>query len=89
MERPSGEYTIEELCCTVFYMARYAEAMEADRTITVPDERELFWCLFDWAKDFEKNFDRSSGIDHQMQLETEGSQWLRETFPYDPDLMCK
>ena len=86
MEHPSGEYTTEELCCTVFYMARYAEAMETDRTITVPDERELFWCLLDWAKEFEKNFDRAGAIDHQMKLETEGSQWLRETFPYEPEL---
>ena len=86
MEHPSGEYTTEELCCTVFYMARYAGAMETDKTITVPDERELFWCLLDWAKEFEKNFDRAAGIDHQMKLETEGRQWLLETFPCEPEL---
>ncbi len=86
MEHPSGEYTTEELCDTVFYMARYAEAMEIDRTISVPDERELFWCLFDWAKEFEKNFDQSGAVDHQMKLETAGRQWLLETFPYEPEL---
>ena len=85
MEHSSGDYTSEELCCTVFYMARYAEAMEIDGTITVPDEQELFWLLLDWARKFETNFDPTI-TDHQTKLESEGPRWLRETFPYEPEV---
>ena len=68
------KYTEQELCETVFYLSRYAECLEIDKTITVPDERELFWMLYDWA------------IDHHEKLETEGARWLMETFPYTPEL---
>ena len=83
----SRNYSSDELCCTVFYMARYAEAMEIDKTITVEDERELFWMILEWAQKFELSFDPCSSLDYQTELECRGPQWLRETFPYrlEPD----
>ena len=66
------KYTEQELCETVFYLSRYAECLEIDKTITVPDERELFWMLYDWAKQFEETFDPDGPIDHHEKLETEG-----------------
>ncbi len=78
------EYTADELCETVFYLSRYAECMEIDKTITVPDERELLWMIRDWAIEFEQSFD--PGKDHHTELETKGPQWLLENFPYMPEL---
>ena len=80
------KYTEQELCETVFYLSRYAECLEIDKTITVPDERELFWMLYDWANQFEETFDPDGPIDHHEKLETEGARWLMETFPYTPEL---
>ena len=79
------DYTENELCETVFYLARYAECLEIDKTITVTDERELFWMILEWAQEFERNFDPSGEKDHMIELETQGPQWLRETFPYMPE----
>lgn len=79
-------YTADELCETVFYLARYAECLEIDKTITVPDERELLRMILDWAKDFEKSFDPGGGEDHSALLESRGPRWLLETFPYTPEL---
>lgn len=79
------DYTENELCETVFYLARYAECLEIDKTITVTDERELFWMILEWAQEFERNFDPSGEKDHSIELETQGPQWLRETFPYMPE----
>lgn len=78
-EQNGQAYTIEEI---IFYLSRYAECMEIDKTITVPDERELFWMILDWADKFELE----SGVDFQNQMETQGAGWLRETFPYTPEL---
>ena len=79
------DYTENELCETVFYLARYAECLEIDKSITVTDERELFWMILEWAQEFERNFDPSGEKDHMIELETQGPQWLRETFPYMPE----
>lgn len=68
----------------MFHLARYAEAMEIDKSISVPDEQELFWMIFDWAKDFENTFDPAH--DYLDALVTRGAQWLRETFPYTPEM---
>lgn len=73
-----------EFSMTVFYLARYAECLEIDKTISVPDERELFYLIYDWAMEFERTFDRKQ--DHQSQLEEMGYHWLLNTFPYNPDL---
>lgn len=78
--------SINELCCTVFYMARYAEALEIDKAITVGDEQELFWMILEWAQRFEQSFDPSGPLDYQTELECHGPRWLRETFPYEPEL---
>lgn len=83
---PNENYTTEELCETVFYLSRYAECMEIDKTITVPDESELFHMILDWAREFETGFDPDSGVDHQSELESSAPRWLRKTFPYDPEL---
>ena len=72
-----------ELCNTVFYLSRYAEYMELAKTITVPDERELFYEIFNWALDFERRFDQSR--DHQSEIESQGHRWLLESFPYQPE----
>ncbi len=82
----SRKYSEEELCCTVFYMARYAEALEIDKAITVEDERELFWMILEWSKEFEQSYDPICGGDYQMALASSGSKWLRKTFPYDPSI---
>ncbi len=82
------EYTVEELCDTVFYLARYAECLEIDKVITVPDERELSWMIQDWARQFEQSFDPDSGKDYQSELESQGTRWLLDTFPYDPEMDC-
>ncbi len=78
------DYTEDELCETVFYLSRYAECLEIDKAITVPDERELLWMILEWARQFEQNYDIQK--DHQMELETQGPRWLRATFPYTPEL---
>lgn len=83
---PSQKYTETGLCATVFYLSRYAECLEIDKAITVPDERELFWMIYEWAKRFEENFDPGGHADHQAELETQGYSWLMETFPYMPEL---
>ena len=80
------KYTIEELCETVFYLSRYAECLEIDRAITVPDERELFWMILDWAREFEQKFDPAGGTDHLSGLETQGVRWLLDNFPYVPEM---
>ena len=85
-EETSDNFTVEELCNTIFYLSRYAEALEIDGKISVPDEEELFWMIFEWAKDFENAFDPASGLDHQMELVAHGAQWLTETFPYMPEM---
>ena len=72
-----------ELCNTVFYLSRYAEYMELAKTITVPDERELFYEIFNWALDFERRFDQSG--DYQSEIESQGPRWLLESFPYRPE----
>ena len=73
------EYTVNELCETVFYLSRYAECLELDKAISVPDERELLQMVCDWAKEFEQAFDPDR--DHQAELESKGTQWLLENFP--------
>ena len=80
------EHTIEELCETVFYLSRYTECLEIDKAITVPDERELFWMILDWAQEFERNYDSAGGKDHRSELEAQGVRWLLDTFPYAPEL---
>lgn len=85
-QQPSPDHSVEELCCTVFYMARYAEAMEIDKTITIEDERELFWMILDWSQKFEQSFDPCGTADYQTELECQGPRWLRETFPYHLEL---
>ena len=84
-QQPPQNYSTEELCCTVFYMARYAEALEADKAISIENERELFWLILDWAKGFEQSFDCHS-MDYSAELESQGFRWLLETFPYSPEL---
>lgn len=79
------DYTENELCETVFYLARYAECMEIDKDITVPDERELFWMILEWAREFTQTFDPCGGKDYMTELESQGPRWLRETFPYMPE----
>ena len=64
------DYTENELCETGFYLARYAECLEIDKTITVSDERELFWIIFEWAQEFERSFDLSGKKDYMIELET-------------------
>ena len=61
----------------------YAEYMELAKTITVPDERELFYEIFNWALDFERRFDQSG--DYQSEIESQGPRWLLESFPYRPE----
>lgn len=80
------DYTETELCETVFFLSRYAECLEIDKVISVPDERELFGMLFEWAQNFERTFDPGSGKDHMSELECRGPKWLLETFPYMPEL---
>lgn len=84
-QQPPRNYSAEELCCTVFYMTRYAEALEADKAISVENERELFLLILDWAKEFEQSFDCYSK-DYSTELESRGFRWLLETFPYSPEL---
>lgn len=79
------DYAENELCETVFYLARYAECLEIDKSITVPDERELFWMILEWAREFERSFDSRGEKDYMIELEIQGPQWLRETFPYMPE----
>ena len=79
-------FTADELCEAVFYLSRYAECLEIGKAITVPDERELLWMIIDWAKEFEQRFDPNGSRDHQTDLETQGTHWLMETFPYTPEL---
>mgnify|MGYP001147550808 CR=1 FL=1 len=80
----SKEVDLLELSMTIFYLARYAECLEIDKAISVEDERELFYLILDWARDFELRYDGK--LDYQAQLEDEGYHWLLSTFPYDPDL---
>lgn len=80
------ERTMREVCDTVFYLSRYAEALEIDQAITVPDERELFHLIYEWARDFRQTFDPGGGADYQAELETRGPRWLLETFPHMPEL---
>lgn len=79
-------YTVEELCSTVFHLSRYAGCMETEKTITIPDEQELFHMILDWAREFKTSFDPASGKDYQSELESRGTKWLLETFPYNPEL---
>lgn len=79
------DYTENELCETVFYLARYAECLEIEKAITVPDERELFQMLLEQAREFTQAFDPHSGKDYIAQLESHGPKWLKETFPYQPE----
>ena len=79
------EVTADELCETVFYLSRYAECLEIDKTITVPDERELLLMIREWAQEFEQSFNPDSGKDHTAELEAHGTRWLMETFPYAPE----
>jgi len=80
------QYTLDELCETVFYLSRYAECLEINKAITVPDERELLSMIQEWSKDFEHSFDPSSVKDYATELESQGTQWLMKTFPYIPEL---
>jgi len=80
------KHTENELCEAVFYLSRYAECLEIDKAITVPDERELLQMICEWAREFEESFDPGSKKDYQTELETRGPQWLLETFPYMPEL---
>lgn len=77
--------TTWRMCETIFYLARYAECLEIDKAISVPDERELMHMVFDWAEEFERKYD-PYGHNHSGELETRGTRWLLETFPYDPEL---
>lgn len=85
-EKMSGQKKdhLRAICDTVFYLSRYAESLEIDRAITVPDERELSFHIFDWAREFVEKFD-PNGRDPQMELESCGRQWLMKTFPYVPE----
>ncbi|WP_299966752.1 hypothetical protein [uncultured Oscillibacter sp.] len=80
------DYTENELCETVFYLARYAECLEIDKAITVPDERELFHMLLDWAREFTRTFELDGEKDYMTELESQGPKWLTTTFPYMPEL---
>lgn len=80
------DYTEDEICGTVFYLARYAECLEIDKAITVPDERELFWMLLDWAREFTRTFEPNGNKDYMTELESQGPKWLKTTFPYMPEL---
>lgn len=80
------DYTEDEICGTVFYLARYAECLEIDKAITVPDERELFWMLLDWAREFTRTFGPNGNKDYMTELESQGPKWLKTTFPYMPKL---
>ena len=75
------DYTENELCETVFYLARYAECLEIDKAITVPDERELFHMLLDWARAFTRTFELDGEKDYMTELESQGPKWLTTTFP--------
>lgn len=77
--------TTRRMCETVFYLSRYAECLEIDKAISVPDERELLHMVCDWAEEFERKFN-PYGPDHSGELETLGTRWLLETFPYNPEL---
>ena len=80
------DYTENEICETVFYLARYAECLETDKAITVPDERELFWMLLEWAREFTRTFEPGGDKDYMTELERQGPKWLTATFPYMPEL---
>lgn len=80
------DYTEEEICETVFYLSRYAECLEIDKAITVPDERELFWMLLEWAREFTRTFAPDGEKDYMAELESRGPKWLTTTFPYIPEL---
>lgn len=78
--------TTREMCETVFYLARYAERLEIDKAISVPDERELLHMVCEWAEGFEREYDPYGPNDHSGELEARGTRWLLETFPYMPEL---
>ena len=78
-------YTENEICDTVFHLARYAECLEIDKTITVPDERELFWMILEWAREFTRAFDPCGVKDYMIELENQGTKWLISAFPYMPE----
>lgn len=86
LPKPSEREIDIRLCESVFELSRIAECMEIDRTISAPDSRELFYCILDWAKEFEHGFDESGQEDYLGAIESYSSRKLQETFPYDPEL---
>lgn len=72
----------QKLCETVFYLARSAQRLEQNKSISVVDERDLFEEVLGAARRFEEN---TSGEEYVAGLERlEG--WLMGTFPYSEDL---
>lgn len=91
-DHPSENPTVKDegyiirLCDNVFELSAMAECLQIDRAITVEDSRALFYCVLNWAKEFEQSFDPKGGEDYLMSIETFARRKLLETFPFDPEI---
>lgn len=68
------------ICENVFELSRIAECMEIDGAIEAEDSRELFYCILDWAEEFEKQFDPHGKENYQWCIEAFADRKLRENY---------